>query len=99
MIRRFIYLNRVVKNQFSKIKRLKIIGPINGHDIEDIRNMPFLEHLDIEYAELIPGGVYFGDNEVKKNEIDNWMFFKLTELKTIILPKDVFSIGFHAFFD
>lgn len=87
------------KNQFSKIKRLKICGPINGNDIEDIRNMPFLEYLDIEYAELIPGGVYFGDNVVKKNEIDNWMFYKLTELKTIILPKDVFSIGFHAFDD
>ncbi len=85
------------KEAMNSVVALRIHGSLNGTDIEDIRNMTSLAYLDIEDVRLVPGGVYMGNNEVKENEIDNWMFYKLENLHTIILPSNVTYIGFHAF--
>jgi len=83
-------------NFLNFIRKIKITGNINGYDIETIRNMSNLRYLDLSDANLVPGGVYGGDNQVYENKIDNWMFYKM-QFETIILPKSVTTIGFHAF--
>lgn len=84
---------------------LKINGPINGIDISKLRNMmtKTLTYLDLSGASIVSGGAYRYDDdwrheiETTDDIIGKYMFYNLSIIETIILPKSATAISDFAF--
>ncbi len=99
----------------EEVKELKIIGPINGTDIDYIhRYMTNIEVLDLEEAEIVNGGDSYhrwkhagntstqyqsSSYNTQNNVVGSFMFANLTGLRKLVLPAGVTSIGSYAFSD
>ena len=70
---------------FSDVKGITIIGPMNARDIAQVANMANLEELDLKDARL--------------DRIENEQFRNHDLLKTVRLPKTLRSLGYRAFYD
>ena len=99
----------------DQVMELKIIGPINGTDIDYIhRYLTNIEVLDLEEAEIVNGGDSYhrwqhagntstqyqsSSYNTQNNVVGSFMFANLTGLRKLVLPAGVTSIGSYAFSD
>lgn len=104
---------KISEADMYKIRSLRLTGVLNGTDILFLRKMAgsdeqgnatggILENLDISDTKIVSGGeVYYGQYQCVTNydKIGTNMFYKLSSLKTILLPNDVTAIGTGAFED
>ena len=108
-ITEFIIANNVAGKISSKLTeenkmtatKLTISGKLNGTDIKYLREMMIdgnLSHLDISNADIISGGeAYYtsGSTNVytEDNYVDDYMFWRMSNLKSLELPKSTKRIG------
>ncbi len=77
----------------NKIQALKITGPLNGADIKLISNIPTMEYLDLENAQIVSGGgPYYEEFYTDDNVIGSFMFNSMYYLSTLILPTSTTKI-------
>jgi hypothetical protein len=100
-----------VRNNYgntTQITELKIIGPLNGTDIKNLRTQfANLVSLDMSEVDIVAGGnsYYTDENNVVQNTSDNTFpaYFmtgsNLTNLESIILPNSVTTIPYGSFVD
>lgn len=85
----------------ESVVSLKVEGSINGYDIMLMRNkMTNLRYLDLSDATIVPekdNYQYYTGYYTKVNELGAYTFYDVDNLRTIILPKDITSIGDYAF--
>lgn len=83
-----------IGSRLQTISTLTITGPVNGSDIATIREMEALLTLDMVNANIVTGGDPYYMNYTTENDvIGTKMFFGLSQLKKLILPKTVKYIG------
>lgn len=83
-------------------KALKLTGYLNGTDVIAIKEMQDLEYLDISEARIVAGGECYDEYHksfTADNTIGHGMFIRKTNLKQILLPDGVTTIGGFAFCD
>lgn len=81
-------LSQIGRNNLEKVKRLKVIGDINGTDILTIRKMLILEELDLSEANIVNGGSsYLSDYTTSANEIGAYFFKDISNLIVLHLPE------------
>lgn len=87
-------LYSLVGNKLKTMTELIVTGPLNGDDMACIRDMEALEILNMKGASIVSGGgPYYGQLTTKDNIIGDKMFFGLSQLKKIIFPANVTTIG------
>lgn len=101
-------------NEKYQIASLTISGSLNGTDIRFIREMAGknvigdvttgkLSVLNLSEATIVKGGDFYcetsSDNYTDENMITENMFLSCSKLTSVILPKNLKSIGDHAFED
>ncbi len=90
---------KITESEQATLTELTVTGPLNGTDIALIRGAaPTLEKLNMKNASIVEGGsayfVYEGKSYTTTNNvIGNYMFFAMSNLKTLILPSNVEEIG------
>lgn len=102
----------VDEDSLNLIASLKITGPINGIDLRTLRLMAgsdfdmnilkgTLRTLDLEDATIMGGGTYLNHNGQPLSSVANTLpelaFYGCRSLKTIVLPRNIISIGKGAF--
>ena len=70
---------------FTDVTSIYVTGPMNTDDINNIKRMTALKHLDLSGAQLY--------------SIDNYAFQNNDVLQTVRLPKVLTSLGYRAFYD
>ncbi len=89
--------------RISALTNLKIRGTMNGWDILMIRNkMPNLRTLDLTEATILDndgGYEYYQGQHTTANTISPYCFYKLDNLRKVMLPQNITSIGERAFED
>ncbi|WP_368107241.1 leucine-rich repeat protein [Bacteroides nordii] len=87
-------LYSLVGNKLKTMTELIVTGPLNGDDIACIRDMEALEILNMKGASIVSGGgPYYGQLTTQNNIVGDKMFFGLSQLKKIIFPANVTTIG------
>lgn len=87
-------LYELVGSKLKTMTELVVTGPLNGDDIACIRDMDALEILNMKGASIVSGGgPYYGQLTTKDNIIGDKMFYGLSQLKKIIFPANVTTIG------
>lgn len=87
-------LYSLVGNKLNTMTELIVTGPLNGDDIACIRDMEALEILNMKGASIVSGGgPYYGQLTTQNNIVGDKMFFGLSQLKKIIFPANVTTIG------
>lgn len=93
-------LYELVGSKLKTMTELIVTGPLNGDDIACIRDMDALEILNMKGASIVSGGgPYYGQLTTKDNIIGDKMFFGLSQLKKIIFPANVTTIGETTYAD
>ena len=89
--------------RISALTNLKIRGTMNGWDILMIRNkMPNLRTLDLTEATILDndgGYEYYQGQHTTANTISPYCFYKLDNLRTVMLPQNITKISERAFED
>ena len=93
--------NRLLETDKMFVTKLKISGKVNGTDIKYIREMlqnGNLAYLDLKDADIVSGGeayCYSGDSPIytEDNYVDDYMFWNMSRLKTLDLPKSTKRIS------
>lgn len=83
-------------SELASLTELTVNGPINGSDIKIIRAMGgTLKTLDLKNANIVKGGdsYYLTNYFTQDNVIGDYMFYAMTALEKIAMPKDVWAIG------
>lgn len=83
-------------SELASLTELTVNGPINGSDIKIIRAMGgTLKTLDLKNANIVKGGdsYYLTNYFTQDNVIGDYMFYAMTALEKIVMPKDVWAIG------
>ena len=80
---------------------LELTGSLNGSDIKHLRKLieeEGLSAIDLSNARIVAGGdKYYEDYTTADDEIGDYMFYGLGNLKKLILPKNMRKIGEYAF--
>lgn len=91
-------LTQIGRNNLEKVKRLKVIGDINGTDILAIRKMSVLEELDLSEANIVNGGSsYLSEYTTSANEIGAYFFKDISNLIVLHLPESGKQIKRNVF--
>ena len=98
-------LSHLDLNTYQNITGLIIKGEINGTDVLVIRRMSELSYLDLSGVKIKAGGASYYKPDtylddcylVNDNEIGEYMFYNMTNLKTCIIPDNITVIDNHAF--
>ena len=106
-------MKKLLGNDYLNITSLKVVGPINGDDVKLLREMLCvnemgngikggkLASLDLSDASIVEGGdAYYKFNTTcytSNNEIGDCFFIRCSNLKSIVLPKNITAIGGNAF--
>lgn len=88
--------NYISDAELNTLTELTVSGPINGSDVRIIRAMAgTLKTLNLKNANIVPGGdsYYLTDYYTQEDVIGDYMFYAMTALETIVMPKDAWSIG------
>ena len=89
--------------KISALTHLKISGTMNGWDILMIRTkMPNLRTLDLQDVTILDndgGQEYYTGYHTTANTISAYSFYKLDNLRKVILPQNITSIDERAFED
>lgn len=90
-------LTKFISNdELDTLTELIVSGPINGSDVKIIRAMGgTLKTLDLKNANIVEGGdsYYLTDKFTQNDVIGDYMFYAMTALEKIVMPKDVWVIG------
>lgn len=90
-------------NAASDVTSLTVTGPLNGTDIDYLRNsLTSIQNLDLTDASIVSGGKYIANYTTyytSDNRISEKMFYELTNLTTICLPSTLSGIEERAFSD
>ncbi|WP_300905623.1 leucine-rich repeat domain-containing protein [uncultured Bacteroides sp.] len=93
--------SKISDTELNTLTELTVNGPINGSDIKIIRAMGgTLKTLDLKNANIVEGGdsYYLTDKFTQNDVIGDYMFYAMTALEKIVMPKDVWSIGtWHSY--
>lgn len=97
-------LSDLLGNNASHVKELTLSGYLNGSDIFTIRNMDSLTILNLANSSIVSGGsAYYNDGTynyyTNDNKLGNWMFYKCSNLLSLVLPDNLVIIGQYAFGD
>lgn len=87
---------KISDNELTTLTELTVNGPINDSDIQIIRAMGgTLKTLNLKNANIVEGGnsYYLTDYFTQNDVIGDYMFYAMTALEKIVMPKDVWSIG------
>lgn len=88
--------------RITALTNLKIRGTMNGWDILMIRNkMPNLRTLDLSEATILDndgGYEYYQGYHTTANTISSYSFYNLTNLRKVVLPQNITSIDYNAFY-
>ena len=88
--------------RITALTNLKIKGTMNGWDILMIRNkMPNLRSLDLSEATILDndGGMeYYQGYHTTENTISAMSFYNMKNLRKVVLPQNITSIGYNAFY-
>jgi len=82
--------------ELNSLTELTVNGPVNGSDIKIIRAMGgTLKTLNLKNAQIVEGGdsYYLTDYFTQNDVIGDYMFYAMTALEKVVMPKDVWSIG------
>ena len=106
-------MKNLLGDDYLNITSLKIVGFINGDDIYNLRRMlggsnfnkadwGKLATLDLSEAVIVEGGGWYYENYSSQyytanDEIGKYMFAVCANLKEIVLPNGITSIGVSAF--
>ncbi len=91
-------LSQIGRDNMEKVKRLKVIGDINGTDILAIRKMSILEELDLSEANIVNGGSsYLSEYTTSANEIGAYFFKDISNLIVLHLPESGKQIKRNVF--
>ena len=83
----------------EKVRGLKVVGDVNGTDILAIRKMSNMCFLDMKDARIVSGGAAYYKNYTTANDKVGTSFFQdMTNLKKVVLPKNVTLISQSAFY-
>lgn len=88
--------NYISDAELNTLTELTVSGPINGSDVRIIRAMAgTLKTLNLKNANIVPGGdsYYLTNYNTQNDVIGDYMFYAMTALEKIVMPKDVWSIG------
>lgn len=89
--------------KISALTHLKISGTMNGWDILMIRTkMPNLRTLDLQDVTILDndgGQEYYTGYHTSANTISAYSFYKLDNLRKVVLPQNITSIETSAFED
>ena len=90
-------LNDLVKDQKGIVEELKVTGQINGYDIQCLRDLcgqgGLVSDIDLSNASIVEGG------GATANELPQSAFVSTSNLKHIVLPKNLTAIESFAFQD
>lgn len=90
-------LSGMISNEeLNSLTELTVNGPVNGSDIKIIRAMGgTLKTLNMKNARIVEGGdsYYLTDKFTQNDVIGDYMFFAMTAMEKIVMPKDVWTIG------
>ena len=101
--------NRITSSKKYKITNLKIIGEINGTDLQMIREMAGRDYmgyftdgklsvLDLSEAKIVKGGDwYYSDLHTSNDVIGSYAFKGCNRLTSLTLPAGINEIGSSAF--
>ena len=102
-------MKKLLGEDYLNITSLKVVGPINGDDVYYLRKMlggsdfssadwGKLATLDLSEATIVEGGEWYFDRYYTSNDvIGKYMFYECVNLRNIVLPEGVTSIGENAF--
>lgn len=86
------------ESRTAAITNLKVVGPINGTDVDFIRSLQNMTFMDLSEANIVAGGNdYYGSFKTQNDTVGMAMFCYLGNLKTAILPNTTKAIGMSAF--
>ena len=83
-------------SELASLTELTVNGPINGSDIKIIRAMGgTLKTLDLKNASIVKGGdsYYLTNYFTQDDVIGDYMFYAMTAMEKIVMPKNVWAIG------
>lgn len=87
--------------RITALTNLKIRGTMNGYDVLMLRNkMPNLRHLDLSEATILTndgGFEYYQGYHTETGAITPYMFYEISNLRSIILPEGITKIAEYAF--
>jgi hypothetical protein len=90
-------LSGMISNEeLNSLTELTVNGPVNGSDIKIIRAMGgTLKTLNMKNARIVEGGdsYYLTDKFTQNDVIGDYMFYAMTAMEKIVMPKDVWTIG------
>ncbi|MBR5860452.1 MAG: leucine-rich repeat domain-containing protein [Bacteroidaceae bacterium] len=83
----------------GSVVKLTVKGSINSYDVILFRDkMPLLRELDLSETTVVASDHCFYDgNCTKDNDFGNYVFYGLSNLNFVKLPKDLVAIGDYAF--
>lgn len=85
----------------ANIIALKVNGTINGYDIMLMRNkLTNLRYLDLSDATIVPekdNYQYYTGYYTQENVLGAYSFYDVDNLRSVVLPKNITSIGNYAF--
>ena len=84
-------LSLIGRDNLEKVKRLKIIGDINGIDVLVLKKMTYLEELDLSQANIVNGGS--NDYKTSTDIIGDYFFSGMSNLIYLHLPESGKKIG------
>lgn len=88
--------SKISNAELNTLTELTVNGPINGSDIKIIRALGgTLKILDMKNAQIVEGGdsYYLTDKFTQNDVIGDYMFYAMTALEKVVMPKDVWVIG------
>ena len=102
--------NKIGSTKKYQITNLKIVGEINGRDLQLIRDMAGCDDrgsstkgklaiLDLVEARIVSGEYYYYEScNTHDDIIGNYAFYGCHSLTSLFLPEDITSIGSFAFY-
>ena len=88
-------------NKVGSVAKLTVKGSINSYDVIQFRDkMPLLRELDLSEATVVASDkAFYNGNCTKDNNLGSYVFYGLSKLNFVKLPKDLVAVGSYAFYD
>ena len=88
-------------NKVGSVAKLTVKGCINSYDVIQFRDkMPLLRELDLSEATVVASDkAFYNGNCTKDNDLGSYVFYGLSKLNFVKLPKDLVAVGSYAFND